>query len=307
MSDAYRTSGFQCPSCENAPLREFSGRLVCDECNGMLIEADDFAASIHELDGKTDPLAVSDEQPTTSACPKCARAMTACHVAIGRLKLKGELKRCDRDGLWVPRDTMTAAFARASRSVAGHGSGGARGGVSAPAGSNSGAGGMSGAMGSISNAFGGGAPASGRLAIGNWRSERPRVHTLFVSAHQDKTLGCPVCKETKLAFVGDRWACSTCDGCFVEDAALAAMVMEMTNAPWEVPPVTGAGSDRKCPVCTSPMRVEVLEAVTIDRCSPHGVWFDDTELQTALHHASAPPSGVGSWIKQLFHRHGTTE
>jgi Zn-finger nucleic acid-binding protein len=53
------------------------------------------------------------------------------------------------------------------------------------------------------------------------------------------------------------------------------------------------------------MVVEVLEAVTIDRCSPHGVWFDEAELQTALHHASEPHrSGVGSWVKQLFHRHG---
>lgn len=172
--------------------------------------------------------------------------------------------------------------------------------------SGSGSGGMSGAMSSIARAFGSG-PASAKLAIGQWRSDRPRVHTLFVSAHKDKTLGCPACKETKLDFAGDRWACTTCLGCFVEDAALAAMVMEMTNAPWEVPPVAGAGSDRPCPVCAKLMVVEVLEAVTIDRCSPHGVWFDDTELQTALQHASEPKGGgVGSWVKRLFHRHGET-
>jgi Zn-finger nucleic acid-binding protein len=306
MTDVYRTSGFMCPSCENSSLREFSNRLVCDECNGMLIEEDDFAASIHELDGKSEALAISDEEPSTQACPKCTRAMTSCHLAVGGLKLKGAFKRCDRDGVWFPRDAMTAAFARASRSVAGRGSGGSANGFSGVPGTTA-TGGMNGALQSISSAFGGGVAASDRLAIGHWRDSRPRVHTLFVSAHKDKTLGCPVCKETKLTFVGDRWACATCDGCFVEDAALAAMVMEMTNAPWDVPPMTGAGSDRMCPVCEAPMTVEVLEAVTIDRCSPHGVWFDDTELQTALHHASAPPAGVGSWIKQLFHRHGKTD
>jgi Zn-finger nucleic acid-binding protein len=297
-----------CPSCERSPLREFSNRLVCDECNGMLIEEDDFAASIHELDGKTEALAISDEQPTTQACPKCTRAMTSCSLAVGDMKLKGSFMRCDRDGVWFPRDAMTAAFARASRSVAGRGTGGSGNGFSGVPGGvgGGGGGGMQDAIGSVRSAFGSG-PATSRLAIGNWRENRPRVHTLFVSAHKDKTLGCPVCKETRLAFIGDRWACATCDGCFVEDVALAAMVMEMTNAPWDVPPMTGAGSDRMCPVCTSPMTVEVLEAVTIDRCSPHGVWFDDTELQTALHHASAPPSGVGSWIKQLFHRHGKAE
>src|SRR3954465_3568848 len=129
------------------------------------------------------------------------------------------------------------------------------------------------------------------------------VHTLFVSAFQDKTLGCPSCKDTKLQFAGDRWSCTTCAGCFVEDAALAGMVQEMTNQPWEVPPLTGAGSDRQCPVCSKLMVVEVLEAVTIDRCLPHGVWFDDSELQTALHHATEPNKGVGSWVKRLFHRH----
>jgi len=306
MTDVYRTSGFMCPSCESSPLREFSNRLVCDECEGMLIAEDDFAASIHEIDGKNGAISISDEKPTGKACPKCTQEMTSCHLAIGSLKLKGELKRCDRDGIWIPRDAMTAAFARASRSVAGRGTGGSGNGFAGVPGGATAGGGMQGTLGSITQAFGSGA-VTGGLAIGNWRSDRPRVHTLFISAHKDKTLGCPVCKETKLEFVGDRWACATCDGCFVEDAALAAMVMEMTNAPWDVPPMTGAGSDRMCPVCAAPMTVEVLEAVTIDRCSPHGVWFDDTELQTALHHASAPPSGVGSWIKQLFHRHGKAD
>jgi TFIIB-like protein len=269
MSDVYRTSGFQCPSCPSSPLREFGRRLVCDECNGMMIEADDFAASIHELDGGTEPLEIADPQPQTKACPRCTRALTSCTLSIGTLALKGRFLRCDRDGVWVPREAMTAVFARAShRPRANDGKG---------------------------------------LAISQWRDTRPRVHTLFVSAYKDRRLGCPVCKETRLHYHGDRWSCSTCSGAFVENAALTAMVEEITAQPWEIPAVTGAGSDRHCPVCAALMTVEVLEAVTIDRCAPHGVWFDDSELQTALHHASSPDRGVGSWIKQLFHRHGTPE
>ena len=53
------------------------------------------------------------------------------------------------------------------------------------------------------------------------------------------------------------------------------------------------------------MIVELLEGVTIDRCAGHGVWFDDSELQAALHHASAEPTGLGGWIKQLFQHGGT--
>ncbi|MBL0214692.1 MAG: zf-TFIIB domain-containing protein [Myxococcales bacterium] len=300
MTDVYRTSGFLCPSCTNTPLREFGTRLVCDECNGMLIDAEDIATSIHELDGESQPLVTDDDQPTTQACPRCTQAMISSELSLGKLRLKGRFMRCTRDGIWFPRDAMTAAFARASRSRPGGGRG-----SGAPSGGSGGSG-MTGVMNTISGAFGSG-PASGRLAISHWESNRPRVHTLFVSAYKDRTLGCPSCKEAKLQFQGDRWACATCAGAFVENAALTAMVEEMTAAPWEIPAVTGAGSDRHCPVCAELMAVEVLEAVTIDRCAPHGVWFDDTELQTALHHASSPDRGVGSWIKQLFHRHGKHE
>lgn len=297
MSDVYRTSGFQCPSCPSSPLREFGRRLVCDECNGMMIEADDFAASIHELDGGIEPLVIADEQPSTQACPRCTREMSSSTLSIGKLALKGRFMRCDRDGVWMPREAMTAVFARASHSPRAA----SRGGIATPV-----SGGMATTLRSIENAVGSG-PATRRLAISEWRDARPRVHTLFVSAYKDRRLGCPVCKETRLHYHGDRWSCTTCSGSFVENAALTAMVEEMTAQPWEIPAVAGAGSDRHCPVCAELMTVEVLEAVTIDRCAPHGVWFDESELQTALHHVSSPDLGVGSWIRQLFHRHGTPE
>ena len=318
MTDAYRTSAFTCPTCPNAALREFQDRLVCDECAGMLIAEDDLVASIHELDGSADKLEVGDAKPSEIRCPRCRSAMTSCTLQLGTLALAGRYLRCATDGLWFPRDAMTAVFARVSRrgGFRGLGTGGAastsnRG----PASSGnamvgnmpSGHGGMSGVMAGITNAFGGGAPASSGLAIGNWEHRRPRVHTLFVSAHKDRRLGCPSCKETALDYQGDRWACATCSGSFVENAALEAMIVEMSQKPWAMPAGSfGAPGERACPICKAAMIVQVLEAVTIDRCAKHGVWFDDKELQDALHHAGEP-LGIGGWLKQLFHRHGTTE
>jgi len=84
------------------------------------------------------------------------------------------------------------------------------------------------------------------------------------------------------------------------------MISEMSHAPWEPPAIAGAPGERSCPICNTQMIVEVLEAVTVDRCTAHGVWFDDTELQSALQHASGEPPGMGGWLKRLFHRHGKT-
>jgi ribosomal protein L37AE/L43A len=303
----YRTSGRACPTCDNPALREFGERLVCDECSGMLLTAEDLAKSINELDGRTDVTAISDEEPGGKRCPRCDGELELATVGVGKMRLYGRLFHCAKDGVWVPQPVLAGAFALASRrSHAGsaHNTrayGGVSGGSAMPGVSGS----TIGAMNSVASAFGRGSATSG-LAISHWYESRPRVHTLFVSAFKDRTLGCPACKDTRLEFRGDRWACDACGGCFVEDAALSAMVMEMTNQPWEVPAIKGGPGERACPVCKEPMLVEVLEAVTIDRCAGHGVYFDPDELQTALAHA-AEPHHVGSLLKRLFHRHGKPE
>lgn len=306
----YRESPFACPGCgDAAPLREFHDRRICDACGGMLLAVDDFAESLREIDGATDPLEFVDEQPSKIACPRCAdhRPMSACVIQRGKLRLVGTFARCADHGIWFPRDAMTAVFARVSRRAATRGGGGLASSITPMTAMPGASSGQSGALASIASAFGGG--AAGRLAVSQWRSSRPRVHTLYVSAHKERRLGCPACRETALAYAGDRWACPTCAGVFVETAALEAMISDVANRPWNVPVVTGAPGERACPVCDAAMLVEVLEAVTIDRCAAHGVWFDDTELQAALHHAidGGEPQGVGGWIKKLFHRHGSTE
>jgi len=269
-----------------------------------MLAADDLAKSIHELDGRSGGVAFTDEGPAGKACPRCAGQLQLARVEVSNIILHGSLMRCEHDGVWIPQGVLAGAFALASRrSHAGsaHGTrayGGVSGGTSLPGVS----GGAAGAMNSIAAAFGSGAPASAGLAISQWANTRPRVHTLFVSAYKDRTLGCPACKDTKLHFQGDRWACAACGGCFVEDAALSAMVIEMTGRAWQPPAVQGGAGERACPVCDKPMLVEVLEAVTIDRCEGHGVYFDPNELQTALEHA-AEPHHVGSFLQRLFHRH----
>lgn len=268
----------------------------------MLLAADDLAKSIHELDGRSGGVAFSEDSPCAKPCPRCAGEMKLAKVEVSNIRLHGELMHCARDGVWVPQGVLAGAFALASRrghAGSAHGTR-AYGGVSgSPPFPGVGRGGVT--MVDSRAAFGGGVATAG-LAISQWADTRPRVHTLFVSAYKDRTLGCPACKDTKLHFAGDRWACAACGGCFVEDAALSAMVIEMTGKPWEPPAVQGGPGERACPVCDKPMLVEVLAAVTIDRCAGHGVYFDPDELQTALQHA-AEPQHVGSFLQRLFHRH----
>lgn len=281
----------------------------------MQLSPDDLAESIREIDGSTDAITISAGEASDRKCPHCSAPMTTCEVAIGSLEIRGGLLHCAGHGLWVPRKALTGAFARASRR-GGFAGRGATSGVTSRFGSSgggtdaaaiignmpSGHSGMSGAMASIANAFGGGAAASSGLAISHWQNRRPRVHTIYVSAHKDKPLACPACKQP-LAYWGDRWRCASCPGLFVETEALVAMVCEMVNAPWEMPPLTGTAGERVCAVCETSMTVDVLEGVTVDRCTTaHGVWFDELELERVLHHASTPPRGLGAWIKRLFSR-----
>lgn len=312
MTDAYRSSAYPCPVCANASLREFHARLVCDECRGMQLATDDFVDSIREIDGSQDPLETRDTGASDKRCPQCSAMMTPCALSLGSLTV-GDLLRCATHGIWVSRDTMASAYARASRrgGFRGRGTtGSARSRIGAGPSSDAGSfvanmpsahSGMSGAMAGIANAFGGGASASSGLAISNWQKYSPRAHTLFVSAHKDLALACPACRAP-LAYQGDRWSCATCRGVFVENEALVAMIREMALAPWELPALTGKPGDRACPICTTPMNIEQLKGPTIDRCDVHGVWFDDAELEQTLHHASAPPSGIGAWLARLFGR-----
>ena len=123
-----------------------------------------------------------------------------------------------------------------------------------------------------------------------------------INAYADRTLACPVCTTTELAFFGDRYACAQCTGTFVQNAAFEAMAMDIANHFFELPPATGEPGPRACPVCSTPMLVETLDAVPIDRCGAHGIWFDGNELTVALERASGQfQHGWRAWLRRVFH------
>lgn len=300
MSDAYRTAAFACPDC-GCSLREFQQRLVCDQCNGMLIRTDDLAAALREL-SPDETFTWSDARGDAKPCPRCKGKLALRHGTLGSHAVL-DAHVCEAHGAWVTQAALTGAFARTSRRAhRGGGDGQAYGGVAGtPYDPGLGLMGASVAARAVKDAFGPSAPASAMLAISQWHA--PRVHTIFVSAYKERTPSCPACRQIALAYAGDRWACPSCAGSFVENAAFVAMVVDIASTPYELPAAQGTRGERECPICAERMLVEPLEGVTIDRCATHGVWFDARELAAALEHAgSHPPHSVGGWLRRLFRR-----
>jgi Zn-finger nucleic acid-binding protein len=271
VTDAYRTFGYTCPSCPSAPMREFQKRLVCDECQGMLIERDDFTSAVNDLGLEDMAIEYSSSTPTTVKCPRCELAMITHDVKrIGDVRMKQTtFLDCPRHGLWLGKGVLAAVFARigrAHRSIA---------------------------DGPYPTAF------DPTLRISQWRNRpRKRAKTLTpINAYRDRHLACPACPTAELKFQGDRYTCASCTGTFVENATLEALVMDVSHEPWSMPKVTGSEGPRACPVCTAPLFAEKLEGVALDRCDAHGVWFDPDEMAEVLEHAGTHHV---SWLKRLF-------
>jgi ribosomal protein S27AE len=269
-------------------MREFQQRLICDACEGMLLELADFQSACADLIGNA-PVELFDHEPDKNerkpVCPRCAREMTVCRVRVNGKKLRGRFSTCDRDGLWFGRDVLAGVFAAITRKFIGY-VGGYKSGDHTRQ--------------TFQPRSGG--DASDGLTIAQWRNRpRKRAQTLTpVNAYRDQTLRCPVCPGRELAFLGDRYACEQCHGVLVENAALEELVHEMTSEPWQMPAMAGAPGPRTCPVCAAVLGVESLEGVSIDRCAHHGVWFDTQELEGLLQHAGTPPGGITGWLRRLF-------
>jgi Zn-finger nucleic acid-binding protein len=143
-----------------------------------------------------------------------------------------------------------------------------------------------------------------RMVIGKrkdgaaWR-KTPREIVPFQSALTGPVT-CPQCRAS-LELHHNLWQCASCDGVFVETAALEAMAADLTKEPWQLPAATGPAGARPCPACSAAMIVEPFAAVAIDRCDPHGVWFDHGELASALADIAEPPStGLAAWISRVI-------
>ena len=89
-------------------------------------------------------------------------------------------------------------------------------------------------------------------------------------------MNCPDCGD---ALVPEEWRhrCAKCRGTFVDNATLIARVAEDMARPFELPPLGAAGA-RACPQCGQSMHRAMLQEVEVDRCEPHGIWFDTTEI-----------------------------
>jgi Zn-finger nucleic acid-binding protein len=104
---------------------------------------------------------------------------------------------------------------------------------------------------------------------------------------------CPRCHGRELT-AGPLHHCAECAGTWIDEQTLSEHVGIMTHAP----PVSLEWSiveDRArlpCATCREPMDALMLLDVPVDRCRPHGVWFDKSELSRVLENVAAPPPAV---------------
>jgi hypothetical protein len=266
--------------------------LVCDHCRGLLLSDAELVAAIHELDEQDAPLVAVNQRPAEAACPRCAQPMTTSVLRVGAVELVGRHLRCAHDGVWLPVDVVVGTMARAGHPVPNM-KGRTFGGDWADVGMG---------MKSVGAAFGRTHTPS---VIFGGRRAGPRVRAVFASLFGDRTLACAACPGGELELWGDRWRCTRCSSAFIEDAALAAMMFDVTNQLWEPPaPNAETRGQRACPACAEPMFAEHVGGAEIDRCPGHGTFFDEHELEAVLLRAAdpAPSSTIAGWLRRIFGR-----
>ena len=104
-----------------------------------------------------------------------------------------------------------------------------------------------------------------------------------MSAYRDERDRCPRC-QAELVDAGSVRACPKCNGQWVRADVLVDMAINMQSP---LRPIHLAWSPDQhetlaCPTCGQPMEQWKLYHVPIDRCKPHGIWFDRDELMQVL-------------------------
>lgn len=93
---------------------------------------------------------------------------------------------------------------------------------------------------------------------------------------------CPVDK-TPLSRAGHTERCGVCNGAWIHEDALVAILEASTAAVVTLPWVDrDANAERPCAVCGNSMAPVALGSVALDRCAQHGVWFDADEFADLL-------------------------
>jgi Zn-finger nucleic acid-binding protein len=120
------------------------------------------------------------------------------------------------------------------------------------------------------------------------------------------TMQCPSCGGT-LHVAGRTYKCDRCDGAWVKADVLVPLLEQSASALVELPWQANTEDHvRACPECAAPMQTVKLGTVALDRCEPHGVWFDSKELADLLGQARdfrADPAHPPHH-KSLLHRLG---
>jgi Zn-finger nucleic acid-binding protein len=115
-------------------------------------------------------------------------------------------------------------------------------------------------------------------------------------------MNCPVCK-TGLSEAGRTFSCATCDGAWVASDVLVPLVEQSASSLVELPWRANTEDHvRACPQCGKAMETVALGTVALDRCEPHGVWFDAKELADVLGQAKsfrAEPHPHASFLGRL--------
>lgn len=129
-------------------------------------------------------------------------------------------------------------------------------------------------------------------------------------------LSCPVC-DAPLDEAGRTNRCLLCEGAWVAEETLVAILEQSTSTLVELPWETRQDKPRPCADCKVAMQTVNLGSVALDRCDKHGVWFDANELTQLIrqakrfktqsgHHAAgehepdAPREGLLRRLAKLF-------
>ena len=106
-------------------------------------------------------------------------------------------------------------------------------------------------------------------------------------------LTCPVC-ATPLELAGRTSRCPSCEGAWVAEDALVAILEQRASTLVKLPWQARQDAARPCAACKAAMQTVNLGSVALDRCADHGVWFDADELTALLKQAKRFKTNPGA-------------
>ncbi|MCX5741315.1 MAG: zf-TFIIB domain-containing protein [Proteobacteria bacterium] len=117
-------------------------------------------------------------------------------------------------------------------------------------------------------------------------------------------LVCPSCQDQPLAVAGRTMRCEVCDGAWINEETLVALLEERTNSLVTLPWSERLGDKQMpCAACKAPMLTVNLGDVALDRCAQHGVWFDAHELVSLLKQSKRFKTEADAEVTEPPHEH----